>query len=165
MEEKLAKLFGLNDENWLKHANPKSVWTRAPLLPFIVLAIWSKEWIGIWCLAPLTTLFIWTIINPSFFPAPKTTNNWASKAVLGEKIWINRKKTPIPTHHNRAINILVSVQLTGLVLIIIGIYQLNPWQAISGTICVFLGKMWFLDRTVWIFEDMKDNPEYSNLLF
>ena len=52
LERKIAKLFNLTDENWMKHSNPWSVWTRYSVLPIIVLAFWSRIWIGWWCLVP-----------------------------------------------------------------------------------------------------------------
>jgi len=42
LERKIAGLFKLTDENWMKHANPWSVWTRYSVLPLIVLAFWSR---------------------------------------------------------------------------------------------------------------------------
>ena len=46
VERKIASAFRLNDKNWMKHANPWSVWTRYSVLPLIVLAFWSRVWIG-----------------------------------------------------------------------------------------------------------------------
>jgi hypothetical protein len=49
-ETKIAKAFGLDGENWMRHANPVSVWTRFAVLPLLAAAIWSRDWIGWWCL-------------------------------------------------------------------------------------------------------------------
>jgi hypothetical protein len=32
-DTRLARLFGLQGESWLRHANPVSVWTRFAVLP------------------------------------------------------------------------------------------------------------------------------------
>ena len=53
LERKIAGLFKLTDENWMKHANPMSVWTRYSVLPIIVLAFWSRVWIGWWSVIPV----------------------------------------------------------------------------------------------------------------
>ncbi len=37
--------------------------------------------------------------QPRCFPVPDHTNHWASQAVLGEKIWLNRDKLTIPQYH------------------------------------------------------------------
>lgn len=31
-DAKIAKVFGLNGDNWMRHANPVSVWTRFAVL-------------------------------------------------------------------------------------------------------------------------------------
>lgn len=52
LERKIANVFNLTSENWMKHSNPWSVWTRYSVLPIIVIAFWSRLWIGWWCLIP-----------------------------------------------------------------------------------------------------------------
>lgn len=46
----IATAFRMTDESWRRHANPWSVWTRFAAIPAVVLAIWSRTWIGWWCL-------------------------------------------------------------------------------------------------------------------
>ena len=82
IERKIASIFNLNDENWMKHANPISVWTRYSVLPLIVISFWSRQWIDWWCLVPGLTSILWVFFNPVLFNKAKSTNNWASKAVL-----------------------------------------------------------------------------------
>ena len=92
-------LLNMKDETWEKHANPMSVWTRMITLPFLVFAIWSRVWISWYAWIIVGLLVIWLILNPKAFKKPKSTKNWASKAVLGERVWINRKKVPIPKEY------------------------------------------------------------------
>jgi len=92
LERKIANAFNLTDENWMKHANPVSVWTRYSVLPIIVIAFWSRIWIGWWCLIPGVLALLWMFFNPVVFKKPKSTKNWASKAVLGERVYLNRDK-------------------------------------------------------------------------
>lgn len=96
LEAQLAKAFNLQGDNWLKHANPWSVWTRFSTLPFLVLSIWSRTWIGWYALIPISMLIIWLFLNPTLFKKPKSLDNWCSKTVLGEKIWSDRKKKSVP---------------------------------------------------------------------
>jgi hypothetical protein len=42
----VTKLFGLEGDAWMRHANPVSVWTRFAVLPLGALAVWSRQWIG-----------------------------------------------------------------------------------------------------------------------
>jgi hypothetical protein len=44
----LERLMSMDDRVWRRHANPWSGWTRVTALPLLVLAIWSRVWIGWW---------------------------------------------------------------------------------------------------------------------
>ena len=156
LEKQIAKVFNLQGDSWLKHANPWSIWTRFATLPFLILAIWSRVWLGWYCLIPITILIVWLVVNPILFKKPKSLDNWGSKSVLGEKYWSERKSRPVPTHHNTPIVILTILQTIGGIVLIIGLWKLEISFTIIGTIIIYLAKMWFLDRMVWVFEDMKN---------
>lgn len=81
IEKKLAQIFNLNDETWLCHANPWSVWIRYSVLPVLILAFWSRIWIGWYCIIPIAMALGWMFLNPIFFDKPQSTQNWASKSV------------------------------------------------------------------------------------
>ena len=71
VESALAKVFGLRGEDaWHSHANPWSVYTRIPIPLMLVVAIWSRAWIGWWSLVPIGIVLAWTAINPRVFPPP-----------------------------------------------------------------------------------------------
>ena len=156
-------LFTITNETWEKHANPWSVWSRMITLPILVLAIWSRIWIGWYGWVIVGILVIWLILNPKAFKKPNSTKNWASKAVLGERIWLNRKIISIPKGHSFMAILLNTINGSGLPFLIYGLYHFNFWITILGTIIIYAGKMWFLDRMVWLFEDMKNkHEEYNN---
>jgi hypothetical protein len=156
-------LFTMTNETWEKHANPWSVWSRMITLPILVLAIWSRIWIGWYGWVIVGILVIWLILNPKAFKKPNSTKNWASKAVLGERIWLNRKIISIPKGHSFMAILLNTINGSGLPFLIYGLYHFNFWITILGTIIIYAGKMWFLDRMVWLFEDMKNkHEEYNN---
>ncbi|MFD1294988.1 DUF6653 family protein [Lutibacter holmesii] len=156
LEKKIAKAFNLEGDAWLKHANPWSIWTRFATLPFIIFSVWSRIWIGWFCLIPISILIIWLIINPTLFNKPKSLDNWGSKSVLGEKYWAERKNVPVPKHHQTPVLILTILQTIGVIILIIGLWKLKINWTIIGMVTVYLSKMWFLDRMVWIFEEMKN---------
>jgi len=156
---RITKIFGLNDETWIQHSNPWSVWTRFFILPLLALSIWSHVWIGWYSLAAVFALIFWTWINPRFFGKPKTTKHWASKAVLGERVWLEKNKAPIAEHHLRAIMILNIITGIGLPFLAWGLYELHIWSVLLGLTLVIFGKLWFLDRMVWVYEDMKHKSE------
>jgi hypothetical protein len=165
MERKLAELFQLTDENWLKHANPWSVGTRYSVLPLIVAAFWSRVWLGWWCLIPAGFVLIWLFLNPVLFSKPQSTDNWASKSVLGERVYLNRDQTAIPRHHQALPPFLNAIAGLGMILAMWGSVALNGWLAILGITLAYLGKSWYLDRMVWLYEDMKQIPEYQQWLY
>ena len=163
IERKISKLFRLTDENWMKHANPISVWTRYSVLPVIVLAFWSRRWIGWWCLIPGGISILWMFFNPILFKRPNSTKNWASKSVLGERVFLNRDKIDIPEIHKTPLYaILNGVASVGMGLAIWSIVYYSVWGAVLGVSLAYLGKSWYLDRMVWLYESVKaDHDEYK----
>ena len=164
-ERRLADLFRMDDDAWARHANPWSVWTRVVSLPLLMLAVWSRLWIGWWSLLPISGVILWLWINPRAFPPPRSTDNWASKGVLGERVWLNRREVPVPEHHRLVPNILSAFSVVGAVFFIWGLVWLEIWPALFGLVLVMLCKLWFVDRMVWLYEDMKDqHPPYREWL-
>jgi hypothetical protein len=54
----------------------------------------------------------------------------------------------------------------GLILLAFGLYALDPWPTVFGMTLVMVGKLWFVDRMVWLYEDMKNaSPEYQSWLY
>lgn len=155
----------MTDEVWARHANPWSVYTRMTVLPLFVLAVWSRAWLGGWSLFPVALVLVWTWFNPRVFPPPRSTDNWASKGVLGERVWLNRRNIPVPAHHRLMPNLLSAVSAVGAVFLVWGLWRLSLWPALVGLILMLGGKLWFIDRMVWIYDDMKDrDPEYRSWL-
>ena len=118
LERSVASWMAMDDETWLRHANPWSVWTRASVL------------------------------------RPRTTRSWASRGVLGERVWLNRDVVPVPAHHRRVPHVLNSLTASGSALVIFGLVDLAVWPTLTGALLIYCGKFWFLDRMVWLFEDM-----------
>jgi Trk-type K+ transport system membrane component len=154
-EKQIAKAFNLEGDSWMKHANPWSIWTRFATLPFLVLAVWSRVWLGWYCLIPIILIVLWIKFNPTLFRKPKSFDNWGSKSVLGERYWAERKTKPVPNHHKTPILILTILQTLGGITLILGLWKLDLSLTIIGSITVYFAKMWFLDRMVWVFEDMQ----------
>lgn len=165
-EQTIANVFQMDEETWQRHAHPGSVWSRNTTLPLLILAAWSRVWLGWWALIPFTLALLWIWYNPRVFPKPQSTNNWASKAVFGERVWLNRDVVPVPEHHLYVPNILTAVASFGMVLVILGVINLAIWPTLCGAILVMLGKLWFIDRMVWLYHDMQDkHPQYKQWLY
>jgi hypothetical protein len=159
LERRIAAAFRLDDETWRRHANPWSVILRNTALPVLVVAVWSRLWLGWWALVPVAAALFWTWLNPRLFPAPRTFDHWASESVFGERVWLNRDAVPVPAHHRRAPNVLSAVGGIGVLFVAWGLIAFEPWPTLFGAALVYAGKLWFLDRMVWLWRDMRDVTE------
>ena len=109
LERKIARAFALDDVTWLRHANPWSVILRFTVLPILVLAFWSRLWLGWWAVIPIALSLLWIWFNPRIFPAPRSLDHWTSKAVLGERVWLDRDIVPVPDRHRTIPNVLSAI--------------------------------------------------------
>ena len=165
LEGKIAGLFQMDEKTRRRHSNPWSGYSRFSMVPLIGLAFWSRVWLGWWALAPIIIVLLWVWFNPRIFPEPKSTNNWTSKVVLGEWVWLNRKKVPVPKHHLFMPNVLSAISAIGAIPFVWGLLVLELWPTVVGGIVIVISKLWFADRMVWLYEDMKDaTPEYRSWL-
>jgi len=108
---------------------------------------------------------LWMWLNPRVFAAPHSTDHWASRGVLGERVWLNRRTVPVPQQHRTAPHILNAITGLGGVLVIWGLIGLAVWPTLLGAVLICCGKLWFLDRMAWLFQDMQDTPEYRGWLY
>jgi hypothetical protein len=162
--ERIARLFAMSDDVWARHANPWSVWTRVASLPLLLAAIWSHVWLG-WVTAVVLVALVaaWLWLNPRLFAPPQSTASWAARATLGERVWLNRAAEPIPRHHAVMAHILSAVGGVGFVLAVYGAIAAELWPTLLGTALTYAGKLWFCDRMVWLYEDMKGrDPTYRS---
>ncbi|MCP4612441.1 MAG: hypothetical protein GY845_27400 [Planctomycetes bacterium] len=161
-----TSLMSMDDATWERHASPMSVWTRVVTgIPVIFAATWSIKPFGWWSLIIIFISVLWLWLNPRLFSPPSNTNNWASKVTFGERVWLNRSKYPIPKHHGQWANFLSIAAGVGFFIGIIGAFLNNPLPAVTGGLISWFGKMWFCDRMVWLYEDMKDsNTKYASWL-
>jgi hypothetical protein len=155
-KDAVAGLFGLKGEAWMRHANPASVWTRFAIVPLLAVAIWSRDWIGWWCLVPVVALLVWTVANPLFFDRPASTKHWASRAVFGERLWTERDRASLPEEFRSPVpNIAQASQLVGLVALAVGLVTDDVAATVGGVVIMQLGKCWYLDRMVLLFDAVK----------
>jgi hypothetical protein len=154
IERKIAAAMFMDDETWLRHANPWSVAMRNTVLPLIIVAIWSRVWLGRWSLIPIGVAVLWSWLNPRVFGRPRSTGNWASFGVYGERVWLNRDRIPVPRHHRTVPHILNGVTAIGTIFTVYGVIELSLWPTAFGAALIYCGKLWFLDRMAWLYRDM-----------
>lgn len=154
-ESQIAKAFRLDDEGWSRHANPWSGWTRIlTCLPLLALAIWSRTWLGLWSLIPISLAILWIWLNPRAFSGAQDDSAWVTKAVIGERFWTNRHQQPVPERHRLIPHILNIASLLGFPLLTWGLITLQIWPTAMGIFLITGAKLWYLDRMVVLYQDM-----------
>lgn len=146
----LERSMGMDDAAWARHSNPLSGWSRFSILPLLALAIWSHVWLGWHAVWLVGVVILWTWLNPRLFAPPKDNAAWMTQGILGERIWLARKQQPIPHHHANAALALTIATGIGLLILIAGLWRLDPGLTIAGLIMSMGAKLWFLDRMVWL---------------
>ncbi|MEM7709434.1 MAG: DUF6653 family protein [Pseudomonadota bacterium] len=147
------RLMAMDDAAWRRHANPWSGWTRfLTTLPPLLLAIWSRVWLGWWALVPVALALFWIWANPRVFPEPARFDAWMSRAVLGERVFIEHRGE-IDPDHRRAALILTCASVPGAVVMVAGLAVLWWEGVVFGGLLTALPKAWFCDRMVWIHDD------------
>ena len=151
--------MGMSDSVWRRHANPWSCYSRFSMLPLLALAIWSRVWIGGWAWGAVALVLVWIWVNPRAFPPPARLDNWASRGVLGERVFLNRRPE-VPAHHRRWAAGLSLAAVPGLAVLGIGLWRLDLGWVIFGTVLATGPKVWFVDRMVWLYADwLRDNDK------
>ncbi|MFO6465970.1 DUF6653 family protein [Jannaschia sp. KMU-145] len=146
------RMMAMDDATWRRHANPWSVWSRFTVLPLLVLAIWSRVWLGWWALLPIGLALAWNWLNPRVFPPVDRIRGWAGRAVMGERIFLGHRAEIAP-HHRRAATVLTWSSAAGAVPLVVGLWALWWEGVVFGMALTVLPKVWFCDRMVWIYED------------
>ncbi|MGD9784683.1 MAG: DUF6653 family protein [Hyphomicrobiaceae bacterium] len=163
--ETIARAFAMDEATWERHASPWSVWTRVVSLPLLLAAVWSHAWLGWWSALPIGLVMLWLWLNTRLFTPPATTDSWASRGTFGERVWLNRVNVPIPPHHARVAALLTALSAVSFVAALAGAIANDlAWTAGAGSV-TWLSKMWFVDRMVWLYDEMKDqHPQYRRWL-
>ncbi|WP_460462022.1 DUF6653 family protein [Arthrobacter pigmenti] len=75
----------LTREVFKRHSNPWSAWSRLLSTPLVLAPFWTRK--------PKHAVAVgaWMLLNPVAFPEPKDDSAWATKAMLGEEMWIARR--------------------------------------------------------------------------
>jgi Family of unknown function (DUF6653) len=162
-QHRVAKLFGLEGDKWMRHANPWSVGTRFAVLPMLALSVWSRDWVGWWSLVPISLSVVFLVVNPLLFPPPRSTRNWASKGVFGERVYADRTEVEIPPQYRSPVPVIANViSAVGMGTLAYGLVVLDPLAVVAALVIQQTAKSWYIDRMVLLYEDMKTrDPEYA----
>ena len=152
------RLMAMDDATWRRHANPWSAWTRFSVLPLLAAALWSRAALGWWALVPVALVLVWAFINPRLFQEPDDFGAWASRGVLGERVFLDRGNRSINPAHLRAAHMLTVISAIGIVPFAIGLWTYDLSSTVLGIVLMTGAKMWFVDRMVWIHVDATGVP-------
>ena len=70
-----------------RHSNPWSAWTRWATAPLVLVPVWRRSW------RDAALVGAWMAVNPVVFGRPAHERAWATRAVLGEELWIAQRPT------------------------------------------------------------------------
>ena len=138
-----------------RRAHPLGVWARLLALPLYAGAVWSREWLGWWCLVPVALVTAALAARP-LIGAPASTRSWASRAVFGERVYARRRTAPIPAQfRGGAVTAAYGAIGAGVVLLAHGLATADPQSALGGLALSLAGQAWYLDRMVLLYESLK----------
>jgi hypothetical protein len=150
----VAGAFRMSDDAWKRHANPWSVWTRFAAIPLMILAIWSRVWLGWWCVVPIAAVIVWLWLNPHVFAPVESPTSWAAKGIYGEKLWL-KERDRVPPDQRRVLRLLVPVAGAGFVLLSYGLVTLEIWPTVFGASLIVLAQLWRIDRLVVFYDSTR----------
>lgn len=148
--------MGMSQRTWARHANPLSVYTRIIGGTPVFLALWSPFWIGWWGTAAIALAALWIWLNPRLFQPPMHTRDWGTRGVLGERVFLNRATVPIPREHATVAHIATGLSVTFIIATAAAFVLGHFWMAFTAWHAATVAKLWFCDRMVWLWQDMKD---------
>ncbi|GAB3505361.1 DUF6653 family protein [Amycolatopsis cihanbeyliensis] len=75
----------LRGKVFARHSNPWSAWTRWLTTPLVLVPVWTRKWSHAGIVAA------WMVANAVAFPPPKHERAFATRAMLGEELWITER--------------------------------------------------------------------------
>jgi hypothetical protein len=102
-----------------RHANPWSAWSRWASTPLVLLPVWTRRRSH----ALMTAL--WFALNPVVFPRISDERSWATRAMLGEELWISRR----PRDAAAALTVVTS--LVAVVALVAARRRWAVWAAVA----------------------------------
>ena len=132
----------MKDAAWARHTSPWSVWTRFVGGSLLFVALYNHLW---WVLVGVG---IFLIINPFLFPEPESKKSWASRSVLGERLWTQKWHWDFPM----AISTLGG--LFAVLALLVAYFQLF-WPTVILVALVLALKAFFLHLMVRLYDDQR----------
>jgi hypothetical protein len=106
----------------------------------MIAAVWSRQWLGWWAVAPVLLVIAWLAINPFVFPAVGPSRSWVSKGIFGEQFWLTERER-VPASPRHVLRSLVAVGLIGMMVLAWGLWRLHGWPTLYGTTLIVLAQL------------------------
>lgn len=126
---------------WEPHASPASVWGLIATYPLVVLAVYRRSW-------PLFVATICLVVLNLRIPSPPEDDTaWATRVVLGERVWLDRGLSSQPTALAVA-GVGATIQLYTLRAAL----ARRPGRTVLGTVASVVSMFVFFDAMVRLYE-------------
>jgi hypothetical protein len=133
----------LSERVWRRHSSPWSVWTRILTYPLVYLPLWNRSW------KQGVVVTAWFAANPVIFPEPEDDSSWATRGVLGEKLWMAERPRDI---------IMLLSAASGMVGVVglVAAYRRRLWPMMLCASAGFLLLLWGIDRYTVYYDQHKE---------
>ncbi len=129
----------LSEKTWKRHSNPLSVWTRILSYPLVYLPFWYRSW------KQGAAVAAWFAVNPVLFPEPESDESWATRGVLGEKLWTADRPRDLSMLLTAASGVFGAEGL-------LSAYKRRSWPMVFCASTSLLLKLWYIDRMTFYYE-------------
>lgn len=103
-----------------RHAHPLSAWSRWATTPLVLLPVWTRR------RSHALMVAIWFALNPVIFPKISNESPWATRAMLGEELWISRR----PRDSATALSVVTSL------VAVVALVAARRHRAVAATVAV-----------------------------
>lgn len=79
------------DRRWAGRSHPWCVYTRLAAALLLIIALTTHRSLGIYAAIPIGLCLFFIIVNPFIFRPPKDDTHWATRSVLGQRLWRQRE--------------------------------------------------------------------------
>lgn len=128
---------------WSRHANPWSVWTAVVAFPLLILALFRRNRL----LLGIVLLFV--PVNLMLFRPPPDDRAWATRVVLGERVWLDRGVLPSREAAIAAASAPVYLATFGAAL------RKSRWGTLGGTMISMVLMLRFFARMVRLYDEQR----------
>lgn len=79
------------DRRWAGRSHPLCVYSRLAAALALIVVLTTHRSLGVYALVPVGICLFFILVNPFVFPAPEDDKSWATRSVLGQRLWRKRE--------------------------------------------------------------------------